>query len=249
MNTPQFRLTPIPPKCYIYGVRTRIRIDWKGIHMTDKKQIMDGILECGIAAVVRAESADLALKAVDAALEGGLNVIEITFTVPGALDIIAELARKIGDHVILGAGTVLTPEMAASATDAGAKFIVSPGVNVSTIGMVKKKGFPVFPGALTPTEVITAWQSGADMVKIFPANTMGPNYLKDLHGPLPQVKLMPTGGVSLATAMDYLKNGAAALGVGGDLINKQLLTEGNFAEITERARRFREIMREFRSGQ
>jgi 2-dehydro-3-deoxyphosphogluconate aldolase/(4S)-4-hydroxy-2-oxoglutarate aldolase len=213
----------------------------------DKQQILDGILECGIAAVVRAESADLALKAIEAALEGGVNVIEVTFTVPGALEIIRTLAKTLGGDAILGAGTVLAPQTATDAIEAGARFIVSPCISIPVIEAAKLKGVPVFPGALTPTEVVTAWQSGADLVKIFPANVMGPSYLKDLHGPLPQVKFMPTGGVGLDTAMDYLKAGAAALGVGGDLINKKLMAEGNFAEITARARRFRSILQEFRA--
>lgn len=216
--------------------------------MRDKKQVIDGILECGIAAVVRAESAETAFKAIEAALAGGVNVIEVTFTVPGALEIIRELAGRFTDDAILGAGTVLTPEVAANAIDAGAKFIVSPGTNLSTIAKAKERGVAVFPGALTPTEVINAWQAGADIVKIFPANAMGPSYLKDLHGPLPDVLFMPTGGVSLATAADYLAAGAAALGVGGDLINKKLMAEGNFAEITQRARRFTEIVKDFRRG-
>lgn len=215
--------------------------------MIDKQRTLDGIMECGIAAVVRAESADLALKAIEAALEGGVNVIEVTFTVPGALEIIRTLARTIGGDAILGAGTVLAPQTATDAIEAGARFIVSPCTSMAVIEATKLKGVPVFPGALTPTEVVTAWQSGADLVKIFPANVMGPSYLKDLHGPLPQVKFMPTGGVGLDTAMDYLKAGAAALGVGGDLINKKLMAEGNFAEITARARQFRSIVQEFRA--
>jgi len=216
--------------------------------MKNKQQVVEGILECGIAAVVRAESADMAFKAIEAALAGGVNVIEVTFTVPGALEIIRELAGRVGDDVILGAGTVLTPDVAENAINAGAVFIVSPGTNTATIAKAKEMGAAVFPGALTPTEVITAWQAGADMVKIFPANVMGPSYLKDLHGPLPEVPFMPTGGVSLATAREYLEAGAAALGVGGDLINKKLMAEGNYAEITERARKFREIVSDFRKN-
>lgn len=214
----------------------------------NKQEILDGILECGIAAVVRAESADLAHKAIEAALKGGVSVIEVTFTVPGALDIIEDLAKTIGGDAILGAGTVLNPQTATDAIAAGARFIVSPCTSLGVIEAAKLKGVPVFPGALTPTEVVTAWQAGADLVKIFPANVVGPSYLKDLHGPLPQVKFMPTGGVGLDTAMEFLKCGAAALGVGGDLINKKLMAEGNFAEITERARKFRAIVREFRSA-
>jgi len=216
--------------------------------MKDKGQVLDSILECGIVAVVRGTSDELMMRAIEAALDGGINAIEVAFTVPNALEIIRRLAESVSDDVILGAGTVLTPEMAADAVDAGARFIVSPNVNLATIEMAKSRGVPVFPGALSPTEIITAWQAGADMVKIFPANVMGPTYLKDLHGPFPQIKFMPTGGVNLSTARDYLENGAAALGVGGDLINKKLMEEGNFAEITNRAKKFREIIREFRAG-
>jgi len=216
--------------------------------MKSKQEILEGILDCGIVAVVRAESADLAFKAIEAALAGGVNVIEVTFTVPGALEIIAKLAKTLGGNTILGAGTVLTPQTASDAIEAGARFIVGPSTSLGVIEAARLKGVPVFPGALTPTEVVTAWQAGADMVKIFPANAFGPGYLKDLHGPLPQVMFMPTGGVNLDTATEYLKCGAAALGVGSDLINKKLMAEGNFAEITERARKFSAIVQQFRAG-
>ncbi len=217
--------------------------------MKDKTQILDGILECGLAAVVRGQSDEQILKAIEAALEGGVNVIEVTFTVPNPLQIIEAVAARVSDDVILGAGTVLTPEMAASAVDAGAQFIVSPSTNVATIYMAKERGVPVFPGALTPTEVITAWQAGGDIIKIFPANVMGPSYFKDLHGPFPEIPFMPTGGVDLTTARSWLESGAVALGVGGALIDKKLMAEGDYAEITRRAREFRRIVREYRSGQ
>jgi len=217
--------------------------------MKDKDQVLAGILDCGIAAVVRGTSDELIMKAIEAALEGGVNVIEVTFTVPNALEIIERLAAKVSEDVILGAGTVLTAEMAANALDAGAQFIVSPSTNLATIEMAKSRGVPVFPGALTPTEVITAWQAGGDIIKIFPANVVGPTYLKDLHGPFPDIPFMPTGGVDLNTARSWLENGAVCLGVGGALIDKKLMAEGNFAEITNRARKFREIIEEFRSNQ
>lgn len=216
--------------------------------MSNKQQILDGILDCGIAAVVRGESDEQILKAIEAALEGGVNVIEVTFTVPNPLQIIRQLAAKVGEDVILGAGTVLSPETAAAAVDAGARFIVSPSTNIATIEMAKSKNVPVFPGALTPTEVITAWQAGGDVIKIFPANVMGPSYFKDLHGPFPEIPFMPTGGVDLTTARDWLAAGAVALGVGGALINKKLMAEGNYAEITSRARKFREIVKDFRAA-
>ena len=215
--------------------------------MKEKKLILDAIIDCGIAAVVRAESADLAFKAVEAALAGGINVIEITFTVPGVLDIIRELARKTADGVILGAGTVLSPDNAADAIKAGAQFIVSPSTNLETIAAARSRGAAVFPGALTPTEVITAWQAGGDIIKIFPANTMGPSYLRALHGPFPEIPFMPTGGVDLDNAAAWLEAGAVALGLGATLIDKKLMAQGNFAEITNRSRKFREIVIEFRS--
>ena len=217
--------------------------------MKDKDQVLAGILDCGIAAVVRGTSGELIMKAIEAALDGGVNVIEVTFTVPNALEIIERLAAKVSEDVILGAGTVLTAEMAANALDAGAQFIVSPSTSLATIEMAKSRGVPVFPGALTPTEVITAWQAGGDIIKIFPANVVGPTYLKDLHGPFPDIPFMPTGGVDLNTARSWLENGAVCLGVGGALIDKKLMAEGNFAEITNRARKFREIIEEFRSNQ
>ena len=201
-----------------------------------------------MAAVVRAESADKARRAIEAVLEGGVNVIEVTFTVPRALELIEELAKTVSEDVILGAGTVLNPETATAAISAGAQFIVSPNTNLATVEAAKSHKIAVIPGALTPTEVEAAWQAGADLVKIFPANVMGPGYLKDLHGPLPQIPLMPTGGVNLDTARNWLEHGAAALGVGGALVDKKLIAAGNFAEITSRARRFREIIDDFRNG-
>jgi 2-dehydro-3-deoxyphosphogluconate aldolase/(4S)-4-hydroxy-2-oxoglutarate aldolase len=217
--------------------------------MKDKQQVLDGMIECGIVAVVRGKSDELILKAIRAALGGGVNVIEITFTVPNALGIIRRLAAELGEDVILGAGTVLTPDDAINAVEAGAQFIVSPSTSIATIEAAKSRGVVVCPGALTPTEVVTAWQAGADIVKIFPASVMGPKYLRDLHGPLPDVRFMPTGGVNLDTARAYLENGAVALGVGGDLINAKLMESGDFAEITRRAQGFRQIVREFRSHQ
>ncbi len=216
--------------------------------MSNKQQVLDAILDCGIAAVVRAESAELAFKAIDAALKGGVCVIEVTFTVPGALDIIQELARGKSDDVILGAGTVTNSQMAEDAIKAGAQFIVSPITDLNVIEAAKRQDVPVFPGALTPTEVYRAWKAGGDIIKIFPGNIVGPKYFKDLHGPFPGVPLMPTGGVDLNTARTWLENGAVALGVGGALIDKKLMAAGNFDEITDRARKFRQIITDFRAG-
>lgn len=215
--------------------------------MNRKKELIASIVECGIVAVVRGQAKGEILQAIEAALEGGVNAIEVTFTVPSPLEIISGLAEKVGPDVVLGAGTVLTAKMALDAIDAGAQFIVSPSTNVETIEAAKSKGVPVFPGALTPTEVLTAWQVGADMVKIFPANIVGPGYLKDLHGPFPDIPFMPTGGVDLSTCRSWLEAGATCLGVGGALIDRKLMAEGNFSEITRRACEFRRIIDEFRS--
>lgn len=217
--------------------------------MSDKEQVLSSILDCGIAAVVRAESAETANNAIAAAVAGGVNVIEVTFTVPGALEIIRELARTKNDDVILGAGTVTTPQLARDAIKAGAQFIVSPITELEIIEAAKLEDVPVFPGAFTPTEVFTAWQAGGDVIKVFPGNVVGPSYLKDLHGPFPTIPLMPTGGVDLNTARAWLECGAVALGVGGALIDKKLMASGSFDEITARARKFREIIQEFRAAE
>jgi 2-dehydro-3-deoxyphosphogluconate aldolase/(4S)-4-hydroxy-2-oxoglutarate aldolase len=216
--------------------------------VSEKQLIIDSIVECGVVAVVRGESEEQILNAISAALDGGINVIEITFTVPNPLKLISTLRNKVSDDVVLGAGTVINPEMALDAIQAGAQFIVAPSTNINTIEVTKSKGIPVFPGALTPTEVLTAWQAGADMIKIFPANIMGPGYIKDLHGPFPEIPLMPTGDVDLTTCYSWLEAGAACLGVGSALIDKKLMAAGDYAEITRRAREFRRIIQEFRNS-
>ena len=168
------------------------------------------ILEAGIVAVVRAESSEKLVPVVRALARGGVSAIEITFTVPDALDVIRGVKRDLGHDIILGAGTVLDPETARAALLAGADFVVSPTLNVETIRLVRRYGAVMMPGAFSPTEVLTAWESGADVVKVFPADVGGPAYLKALRGPLPQIRLMPTGGVDLGTAEDFLNAGAAA---------------------------------------
>lgn len=212
----------------------------------DKESVLRGIVDCGVVAVVRAESADLALRAVEAVVEGGVNAVEITMTVPGAVEVIRQLAASLPEGAILGAGTVLSAEDAKRCIDAGASFIVSPNTNPAAIAAAKECGVACMPGALTPTEVYTAWTAGADIVKLFPGNVVGPSYIKDLHGPFPQIPLMPTGGVDLETARGWLEAGAVALGVGGALVDRKLLSSGDFEEITSRARRFREIVVGFR---
>jgi 2-dehydro-3-deoxyphosphogluconate aldolase/(4S)-4-hydroxy-2-oxoglutarate aldolase len=202
------------------------------------------IIGVGIVPVVRAASSDEALRAVEAIKVGGVPVVEITMTVPGALRVIEEVAARYGADVLVGAGTVLDAETARACILAGAEFIVSPALNLDTIVMCRRYGKVVMPGALTPTEVLTAWQAGADLVKVFPCDSVGgAKYLKALKAPLPQIQMVPTGGVTLQTAADFIKAGASALGVGSDLVNDQVLQEGMESLITERARRFVEIVK------
>ena len=195
--------------------------------------VVDRIRQIGIVPVVRASSSDEALAAVEAIRAGGIPILEITLTVPGAVQVIADLTRRLGDDTIIGAGTVLDADSARACVDAGARFIVSPSLDVPTIETCRRLGVPVFPGALTPTEIVTAWKAGADAVKVFPANAVGgAAYLKSLKAPLPQIELIPTGGVSLENAAAFIAAGAFALGVGADLV------KGDAAAITEKARRY-----------
>jgi 2-dehydro-3-deoxyphosphogluconate aldolase/(4S)-4-hydroxy-2-oxoglutarate aldolase len=189
----------------------------------DKTEVKKRIEETGIVPVIRASSPAEARFAAEAIWQGGISIAEITMTVPGALEVISELVRALPE-VLVGAGTVLNPDAARRCLDAGAQFLVSPGLNVKTIELAKKENVVIMAGALTPTEVITAWEAGADFVKIFPcAQVGGASYIRALKGPLPDVPLVPTGGVNLDTAADFLAAGAAALGVGGELIQKEAL--------------------------
>lgn len=213
----------------------------------DKSEIMRRIVEIGVIPVVRVESADLALRAVDAIKAGGIPVLEITMTVPGAIRIIQEVARQLGAEAVVGAGTVLNEVAARECIQAGAQFIVSPAFNLDTISCCHQCGIVVMPGALTPTEVVTAWSAGADCVKVFPAGALGgPSYIKALKAPLPHIPMVPTGGVSLKTAAEFILAGATALGVGTDLVDTKALREGGDRLITQRARQFIEVVREAR---
>lgn len=197
--------------------------------------------------VIRAESPDEARGVIEAVRAGGIDVIEVTMTVPGAIDLIRELSDEYSGDVLIGAGTVLDPETAADCVDAGARFIISPALNLETIAFCREHKVVVMPGALTPTEVVTAWNAGADFVKVFPAGSMGgASYLKSLKAPLPHIKLIPTGGVSQSTAADFIKAGASAIGVGADLVELKAIREGRGNEITENARKYLEIVAEAR---
>jgi 2-dehydro-3-deoxyphosphogluconate aldolase/(4S)-4-hydroxy-2-oxoglutarate aldolase len=209
----------------------------------NKTDVIKQIREIGIIPVIRATTADEAMRAIDAIREGGISVLEITMTVPNAFSVIEQVTTRFGSDALVGAGTVLDVEDAKSCIASGAQFVVSPALNLETIAYCREQGVVVMPGALTPTEVVQAWNAGADFVKVFPAGAVGgPSYLKSLKAPLPQIELVPTGGVNLKTAADFIKAGAAALGVGADLV------AGQSAEITEKARQFVEIVRQAREG-
>src|SRR5580692_5100162 len=204
-----------------------------------RDQILSAILEIGIVPVVRTESADGAIKAIDAIHRGGIRVAEITMTVPGAIRALEKVADKFGDQIVLGAGTVLDPETARACMLAGAQFFVTPSLNLATIEICKRYSKVICAGAMTPTEVLAAWQAGSDVVKVFPANAVGgPKYIKALKGPFPQIEMIPTGGVNLETAGEFLKAGACAVAVGGELVDAKLIKEGRYDLIEEKARHY-----------
>jgi 2-dehydro-3-deoxyphosphogluconate aldolase/(4S)-4-hydroxy-2-oxoglutarate aldolase len=209
-----------------------------------KQDILQRMRETGVVPVVRAESAGEALAVAEAIRQGGIPVLEITMTVPGAVNVIGEVAARYGDDVLVGAGTVLDAETARACILAGARFVVGPSTDAATIALCRRYSVPVMPGGLTPTEVITAWQAGADAVKVFPCSAMGgASYLKALKAPLPQVELLPTGGVSLSTAADFIRAGAWALGVGSDLVDLKAIRAGCSEKVTEMARAYVEAVR------
>jgi 2-dehydro-3-deoxyphosphogluconate aldolase/(4S)-4-hydroxy-2-oxoglutarate aldolase len=215
----------------------------------DKTKIMQHMHELGLVPVLRASSAEEAITIADAILAGGVNILEVTMTVPGAIRVIEQLANHHGSKLLLGAGTVLDPETARSCILAGAQFIVSPALDLRTIELCRRYSVPIMPGALTPTEIVTAWQAGADVVKVFPCSALGgAKYLQALKGPLPQIQLIPTGGVSLATAEGFLAAGAFALGVGGDLVDAKAAREGRTSVITENAQKYISIVKKFRGA-
>jgi len=205
----------------------------------DKQRVRERIVEIGIVPVVRASSPREARMAADAVCEGGIPIVEITMTVPGAVDVIRELTKSGSSDVLVGAGTVLNAEAARRCLDAGAQFLVSPGLNLEVVKLAGAERKLMMAGALTPTEVITAWEAGSDFVKVFPCGQVGgAKYIKALKGPLPQVPLVPTGGVNLNTAGEFIEAGAAALGVGGELVQAEALKAGKPEIIVENARKF-----------
>jgi 2-dehydro-3-deoxyphosphogluconate aldolase / (4S)-4-hydroxy-2-oxoglutarate aldolase len=214
----------------------------------DKQEVRERILEIGIVPVVRAASAGEARMAADAVCEGGIPIVEITMTVPGAVDVIRELAKTAGSQVLVGAGTVLNAEAARRCLDAGAQFLVSPGLNLPTVALATKEGKLIMAGALTPTEVMAAWEAGADFVKIFPCGQVGgAKYIKALKGPFPQVPFVPTGGVNLNSAAEFIEAGAVALGVGGECVHAEALKANKPEIIAENARKFLAIVKQARA--
>ena len=215
----------------------------------NKQEVRATIERVGIVPVIRASSAEQAKFAAEAVCAGGIPIVEITMTVPGAVEVIAELSRT-APRVLVGAGTVVNKEAALRCMDAGAQFLVSPGFNAGTVAVAREKDLLIMAGALTPTEVMAAWEAGADFVKIFPCGSLGgPNYIRALKGPFPQVPMVPTGGVNLETAADYIRAGATALGVGGELVQKEALQNRNADLIRGFARQFVEIVRTARGAE
>jgi len=207
------------------------------------------IAESGLVAIVRAPSADEALQVVEAIHAGGVGVIEVTMTVPGAVPLLETLSKKIGGKVLLGAGTVLDPETARACILAGAEFLVSPNLNPKVIELTRRYSKVSIPGGLTPTEVVAAWEAGADFVKVFPCGNLGgADYLKALKAPLPQVEMIPTGGVGLENLASFFKAGAAAVAVGGELVDKKAVQEKRWDAVTETARRFAAAVRDARAA-
>ncbi len=202
---------------------------------------LQSLIEMGVIAIMRAKSSAQLIEAAEAVLAGGITAIEVTMTTPGALAVIEKAVVKFGDKVLFGAGSVLDAETARAAMLSGAQFIVCPTFKPATIEICKRYSIPVMPGAYTPTEILTAWEGGADVVKIFPASVGGPAYIKALKGPLPHIRMAAVGGVDLTTTTDFFKAGIDMVGVGGELVSQALLDDKNFAAITERARDFNRL--------
>src|SRR5580700_9137384 len=206
------------------------------------------ILDCGIVAVVRAPEGRQLAEVARALADGGVSVMEITMSVPNALDVLRQVRQALGDRLLLGAGTVLDPETARAVLLAGAEFIVAPTLNLDVIRLCQRYDKLVMPGAYTPTEILTAWEAGADIVKVFPADVVGPAFFKAVRGPLPHIRLMPTGGVDLTTAAAFLQAGACCLGIGSQLVEPKAVTAGDFSRIRELAQQYVSIVRQSRAA-
>jgi 2-dehydro-3-deoxyphosphogluconate aldolase/(4S)-4-hydroxy-2-oxoglutarate aldolase len=212
-----------------------------------KKNDLSRVLEAGIVAVVRSPDSGQLVEVCRALVDGGVHVVEITMTVPGAIKLIEQLAKNLPGEFFLGAGTVLDPETARQVILAGATYIVAPTLNLGTIAMCHRYDVAAMPGCFTPTEILTAWEAGADVIKVFPATALGPGYFKDIRAPMPQLRLMPTGGVTLANAGEWIKAGAVAIGVGSALVDTKAIDAGNYAQIAANARHLVESVRAARA--
>ncbi len=213
-----------------------------------KLEQMQQIEACGIVAIIRANSADELIEAAAAIHAGGVDVIEVTMTTPNALQVINDVSSTYGDKVLVGAGSVLDAETARAVMLSGADFVVSPATKPDVIEICNRYGKVVIPGAFTPTEILMAWETGADYVKVFPSSGVGADYIKDVKAPLPQIPLVPTGGINAENAADFITAGATALGVGSALVNNQLIAAGEFETLTERAERLVKEVQRARSG-
>ncbi len=216
--------------------------------MSTAHEVAERLHGCGVVAVVRASDGSQLVRVAEALAAGGIDAVEVTFTVPNAVECIQELVRALGDRVVVGAGTVLDAATARHAILAGARFVVSPILDEELVRLCRRYSVFVAPGAFTPTEVVRAWSAGADAVKVFPADVGGPRYLKALRGPLPQVRLFPTGGVTPQTVGDFLAAGAWCLGAGSALVSPQAIASRDWGEIERRAREFRTAVEVFRSA-
>src|SRR6202795_3405839 len=214
-----------------------------------KEDQLRRVLDCGIVAVVRSPDSSLLVEVARALADGGVTVVEITMSVPNALDVLKQVRQALGERIVLGAGTVLDPETARAVLLAGAEFIVAPTLNLDVIRLCQRYDKLVMPGAFTPTEILSAWEAGADIIKVFPADVVGPAFFKALRGPLPQIRLMPTGGVDLTTAAAFLKAGACCLGVGGQLVEPKAVAERNFGRIRDLAAQYVAIVKQFQNGE
>jgi 2-dehydro-3-deoxyphosphogluconate aldolase / (4S)-4-hydroxy-2-oxoglutarate aldolase len=214
-----------------------------------KQKALEQIRRVGLIPIVRAPTAEIAMAAAEAIVTSGVGILEITMTVPNALGVLREVARRFGERALIGAGTVLDAKTCARAIRAGAEFIVAPSLELPVIRRARKGHKPCIPGALTPTEILAAWRAGADLVKVFPCGPVGgPAYIKAIRGPLPEILLVPTGGVTLETTAAFIRAGAAAVAVGGELVDVKALQEGRIEVVTENARKFLEAVNAGRSG-
>ena len=211
-----------------------------------RRNIVNQIEECGIVAVIRLDDTKKLQNIISAISDGGVKALEITMTTPNAIEVIKTVSKQISSEFILGAGTVLDPETARAVILAGAEFVVSPVLNFDVIRMAHRYDKAVFPGAFTPSEILTAWENGADIVKVFPATALGPKFFKDIQGPLPQIKLTPTGGVNLDNAAEFIRAGASCLGVGTAMLNKQMIDNSDWDGLAKLAMSFVEAVKKGR---